>query len=384
MDDITVQQYAQYQQRYLGRLKESLEAGTWQPKAIKRRYIPKPGSLEKRPLGIPCVEDRVVQTALRNVLEPIFEKEFHANSFGFRPQRGCKDALRMVEESLQSGYTCVVDADIRKFFDTIPQETLMKRVQEHVADSRVLKLIRLFLKQEVLEETRRWTPENGTPQGAVISPLLANIFLNPLDHHMAANGHKMVRYADDSVILCQSKAEADKALALMEAWCEAHGLRLHSEKTCIADLSQPGEGFDFLGYRFQRTRKNGIRRWACDKACKKLRTRIRPIVRRTNGHSMGALIARLNLILRGWFEYFKHSIRNVMRAMDGWIRMRLRSIKRQRRKKKGRGQGRDHFRWPNQYFAELRLYSLEQAWVDARQSFRCNHRPESRMRENRT
>ena len=373
MDRVTVEQYARHQKRYLENLAEALRRNVWKPKAIRRHYIPKAGSTEKRPLGIPCVEDRVVQTALRNVLEPIFEKEFHENSYGFRPGRGCKDALRAVDEHLKDGDLYVVDADLRKFFDTIPHELLRNRVAERVADSRVLALIAAFLEQEVLDGMEQWRPEQGTPQGAVISPLLANIFLNPLDHLMAEQGHAMVRYADDSVILCRSAEQAQAALALMQQWCELNGLELHPDKTHIANLNNAEEGFDFLGYRFQRTRRGNLRRWAGDKACKKLRGRVRPLTRRANGQSMQAIIAQLNPILRGWFEYFKHSYRTVMRVMDGWIRMRLRSILRKRRRRKGRGRGSDHLRWPNHYFAELGLYSLEQAWEDARQSFRCNH-----------
>jgi len=373
VDHVTVQQYGRYQERYLGRLREALRGNAWQPKAIKRRYIPKPGSAEKRPLGIPCVEDRVVQTALRNAIEPIFEKEFHENSFGFRPGRGCKDALRAVDQDLQAGAVYVADADLRKFFDSIPHGILMERVEERVADSRVLALITLFLKQNVMEEAGQWTPEEGTPQGAVISPLLANVFLNPLDHFMAGKGHRMFRYADDSVILCRSKADAQSALTLMRQWCEEHGLTLHPEKTRIADLNQVGEGFDFLGYRFQRTRHNGIKRWAGKKAQKRLRERLRPLTRRTHGHSLQGAIAALNPILRGWFGYFKHSNVYTMQEVDRWVRGRLRSILRKRHKGKGKGRGWDHFRWPNRYFAELGLYSLEQARADARQSFRCNH-----------
>jgi len=373
VDRVTVHQYARYRERYLGNLADALRRNAWKPKAIRRQYIPKAGSAEKRPLGIPCVEDRVVQTALRNVLEPIFENEFHENSFGFRPGRGCKDALRVVDEHLKAGDLYVVDADLRKFFDTIPHEALMGRVAERVADSRVLALIAAFLKQEVLDGMEQWTPEQGTPQGAVISPLLANIFLNPLDHLMAEQGHTMVRYADDSVILCRSKERAQAALALMQHWCEMNGLQLHPDKTHIADLHNADEGFDFLGYRFQRTRRGNLRRWAGEKACKKLRGQMRPETRRANGHSIQAIIAQLNPILRGWFEYFKHSHPTVMRVMDGWTRMRLRSILRKRRRRKGRGRGSDHLRWTNQYFAELGLYSLEQAWQAARQSFRCNH-----------
>ena len=369
VDHVTVQQYARYQERYLGKLEEALRLNAWRPKAIKRRYIPKAGSAEKRPLGIPCVEDRVVQTALRKAIEPVFEKEFHENSFGFRLGRGSKDALRAVDKDLQAGYVYVVDADLRKFFDTIPHDILMERVEERVVDSRVLALIKLFLKQNVMEDTGQWTPEEGTPQGAVISPLLANIFLNPLDHFMPGKGHRMIRYADDSVILCRSIAEAQSALALMRQWCEENGLALHPKKTRIVDLSQSGEGFDFLGYRFQRTRKNGIRRWAGRKACKRMRERLRPKTRRTNGYSMEAVIAKLNPILRGWYGYFKHSNVYTMLQMDSWVRGRLRSILRKRHKGKGKGRGMDHFRWPNHYFAELGLYSLEQARENARQSF---------------
>lgn len=370
IDHVTVQQYAQYQERYLSKLEDALRNNAWKPKAIQRRYIPKPGSAELRPLGIPCVEDRVVQTALRNAIEPVFERQFHESSFGFRPGRGCKDALREVDKALKAGCVYVVDADIRKFFDTIPHEPLMKRVEEQVADSRILALIRVFLNQEVMEDHGLWTPEEGTPQGAVISPLLANIFLNPLDHLMAENGHRMVRYADDSVILCRSEAQAHSALKLMQDWCAENGLTLHPEKTCIADLNQEREGFDFLGYRFQRTRTNGIRRWAGDKACKRLRDRVRPLTRRTNGTSMTTILDELKPILRGWAAYFKHSNASTLQQVDSWIRGRLRSILRKRHKGKGRGKGLDHIKWPNKYFAELGLYSLEQAQADARQPFR--------------
>lgn len=367
VDNVTVQQYERFQEEYLSRLSETLREDTWQPKAIKRRYIPKPGSGEKRPLGIPCVGDRVVQTALRNVLEPIFEREFHENSFGFRPGRGCKDALRVVDKSLKEGRLYVVDADIRKFFDTISHEILMGRVEERIADSRVLALIQTFLKQEVMEEAGAWTPEEGTPQGAVISPLLANIYLNPLDHLMARHGHRMVRYADDSVIVCNSLDEAQAALELLRQWCEEQGLSLHPEKTRIANLNEAGEGFDFLGYRFQQTRAKKIRRWAGRKANNKLRDRVRQLTRRTNGHSMETIIALLNPILRGWFGYFKHSNASSLRTMDSWIRSRLRSILRGRQGRRGRSRGRrDHLSWPNRFFAKLGLYSLAKSQADAR------------------
>lgn len=373
VDNVTVEQYARFQDEYVERLSAQLRDDTWQPKPIKRCNIPKPGSAETRPLGIPCVGDRVVQTALRNAMEPIFEREFHENSFGFRPGRGCKDALRVVEESLEEGLLYVVDADIRKFFDTISHTLLMERVEERVADTRVLALVRKFLTQEVMEDAAQWTPDEGTPQGAVISPLLANIYLNPLDHLMAGHGFRMVRYADDSVIVCRTQAEAESALELMRQWCEAQGLSLHPEKTRIANLNTAGEGFDFLGYRFQRTRAGRIGHWAGKKAVKKLYDRVRPITRRANGHSLERAVERLNPILRGWFEYFKQSNQIAMHEADGWIRGRLRSILRKRHKGKGKGRGLDHIKWPNRHFEKLGLYSLEQAWDKSGQSFRCNH-----------
>lgn len=369
VDRVTVEHYEIHQERYLRRLSDALRNDTWKPKPIQRKHIPKAGSNETRPLGIPCVGDRVAQTALRNVLEPIFEREFHEHSYGFRPGRGCKDALRVVDESLGQGYAYVVDADLRKFFDTIPHDKLMRRVEERISDSRILRLIAAFLQQDIVDEMEQWTPESGTPQGAVISPLLANVFLNPLDHAMAAKGHRMVRYADDSVIVCRSQAEAQSALAVMTHWCEENGLTLHPDKTHIADMSAPGGGFEFLGYRFQCTQSGKTKHWASQKAEKKLRDRIRPKTKRCCGRSMATVCQELTPMLRGWFAYFKQSNRSTMRVLDGWIRMRLRSILRKNRKRKGRGRGLDHNRWPNQYFAKLGLFSLEHAWEEARQSF---------------
>jgi RNA-directed DNA polymerase len=181
----------------LERLAQSLREGSYRPQAIRREWIPKPGSEEKRPLGIPTVRDRVVQAALLNVLEPIFERDFAEQSYGFRPKRGCKDALRRVMELLRCGHGWVVDADLKSYFDTIPHDLLVKRVEEKVSDGAVITLVEGYLKQEVMEAMKQWTPEGGTPQGAVVSPLLSNIYLDPLDHEMAGRGIEMVRYADD-------------------------------------------------------------------------------------------------------------------------------------------------------------------------------------------
>jgi RNA-directed DNA polymerase len=341
-----------------------LKDGAYRPQAIKRVWIPKPGRPEKRPLGIPTVRDRVVQTALRAVLEPIFERDFADHSYGFRPGRGCKDALREVDGQLKSGNAIVVDADLKSFFDTIPKDRLMKLVSVKISDGRVLALVEAYLNQSVLDGLEEWTPAEGTPQGAIISPLLANIYLNPLDHLMAKAGYTMVRYADDFVILCPSQEDAEQALKTVESWTQEAGLKLHPDKTKIVYAAQPG-GFDFLGYHFER----GQRR-PRDKSRKKLKDAIRGKTMRTNSFGLMKIISDANPTLRGWFEYFKHSHKHTFEPLDGWIRMRLRSILRKRDKRKGRETGLDHLRWPNSFFAKLGLFSLTKAYEMACQSAR--------------
>ena len=211
VDHVSTEQYGANLDVNLARLGEALRADSYRPQAIRRHYIPKPGSQEKRPLGIPTVQDRVVQTALRMVIEPIFERDFAAQSYGFRPGRGCKDALRRVDELLKSGHIHVVDADLRSYFDTIPKDRLLALVAGKIADRRILSLVQAFLEQGVLDGAEEVVPEQGTPQGAVISPLLSNIYLDPLDHLMAELGFEMVRYADDFVVLCRSPEDAAAA-----------------------------------------------------------------------------------------------------------------------------------------------------------------------------
>ena len=364
VDHVTVRMFEAHLEENLQRLSESLRAGSYRPQPIRRVWIPKPGSKEKRPLGIPTVRDRVTQAAVRNVLEPIFERDFAAQSYGFRPGRGTKDALRRVNELLKAGYVHVVDADLQSYFDTIPHQPLLEQVRGKVADGKVLDLLDLYLGQEVMESAKHWIPEGGTPQGAVISPLLSNIYLDPLDHRMAQLGYEMVRYADDFVILCRSQSEAQRALCDVEEWTTAAGLRLHPEKTRIVDASQRG-GFDFLGYHFER----GYR-WPSKKSLRKLQDKIRVKTKRANGHSLQQTISELAPIQRGWFEYFKHSQGGIFEKLDKWIRMRLRSILRHRQKRKGRSRGRDHNRWPNAFFAEQGLFSFTAAAAQARQPSR--------------
>jgi len=361
VDHVTVKMFDERLEENLKSLSEELRSGHYRPQQIRRHYIPKPGSKEKRPLGIPTVRDRVVQTAVLMVLEPIFERDFAEHSYGFRPGRGCKDALRRVDQLLKEGYTYIVDADLKSYFDTIPHDRLLALVAQKVSDGRVLSLIESFLKQGVLDGLREWTPEEGSPQGGCISPLLSNIYLNPLDHLMAQQGFEMVRYADDFVILCRSPEEAARALALVQQWTADAGLKLHPEKTKIVDAQETS--FDFLGYRFERGQ-----RYPRPKSLQKLKDAIRAKTKRTSGESLTKIINDLTPRLRGWFEYFKHSHRNTFRNLDGWIRMRLRSILRKRLGKKGRGRGSDHHRWPNKFFAARGLYSLKAAHALACQS----------------
>ena len=340
--------------RNLERLTAQLQDGTYRPQEVRRVNIPKPGTKETRPLGIPTVRDRVVQGALRHVLEPIFERQFAPHSYGFRPGRGCKDALRRVDRLLKQGFRYVVDVDLKSYFDTIPHDKLLDEVRKHVADGRVLALIEAFLKAGIFDGMRQWMPESGAPQGAVLSPLLSNLYLNELDHHMAGLGYEMTRYADDLVIQCRTPEEAAAALMVVQAWTARAGLTLHPTKTKIVDAVT--EGFDFLGYRFEKQRRYPRR-----KSLDKFKEAIRAKTRRTEGRSLNMIIADLNRTLRGWFIYFQHSYRTTFPYLDGWIRMRLRSILRKRHGLRGRGRGADHHRWPNPYFAELGLFSLKTA-----------------------
>lgn len=364
VDHQTIAMYEQRLEQHTEYLARTLKEGSYQPAAVRREWIPKPGSKEKRPLGIPTVRDRVVEKALQTTIEPIFERDFAEQSYGFRPRRGCKDALRRVDQLLKQGNTWVVDADLKSYFDTIPHEQLRSRIETKVADGRVLELICKYLKQGVLEEMREWQPEAGTPQGAVISPLLSNIYLDPLDHLMEASDYEMVRYADDFVVLCRSEAAAQSALAVVQQWTVAAGLTLHPEKTRIVDAAQPG-GFDFLGYHFERGEKRPRR-----KSLKKLKDTIRTKTKRNTGQSLQVIIANVNRTTRGWFAYFKHSHLYTFRPLDQFIRVRLRSILRRRNGRRGIASGGESVCWPNAFFAEQGLFSLLTAQVELRQSLR--------------
>jgi RNA-directed DNA polymerase len=340
-------------------LSDLLKSGRFAPQAIRRVHIPKPGTNETRPLGIPTVRDRVVQAAIVNVIEPIFERDFAEHSYGFRPGRGCKDALRRVDQLLKAGYTHVVDADLKGYFDSIPHDRLMARLETKIADGPVLRLIESFLKADILDEASQWAPEAGAPQGAVLSPLLSNIYLDSLDHLLADASFEMVRYADDFVILCRTADDAAQALELVRQWTADNGLTLHPTKTKIVDART--ESFDFLGYTFR-----GPKHWPRDNSRKKLKDALRAKTRRTSGDSLPCIVKNVNRTLQGWYEYFQHSsFRSVFRRIDEWLRMRLRSILRKRAGRRGRGGGSDHRRWPNRFFVEHGLFSLATAHASA-------------------
>ena len=354
VDHVTIEDFTAGLIRNITKLHDQLRTGEYRPQAIKRVNIPKPGTQETRPLGIPTVRDRVVQAALRHVLEPILEKQFAEHSYGFRPDRGCKDALRRVDKLVKSGLKYTVDVDLKSYFDTIPHAGLVRELRKYVADNQVITLVEKFLHAEVFDGLKHWTPTSGAPQGAIISPLLSNLYLNELDHLMTSSGYEMTRYADDLVIQCKTREEAETALAMVQQWTAQRGLTLHPTKTKIVHVDE--EGFEFLGYRFIRHR-----RFPRKKSLMKFKDAIRSKTTRTSGRSLQAIIADVNRTLRGWFEYFKHSWRTTFPEIDGWIRGRLRSILRKRHGRQGRARGLDHHRYPTRLFAELGLFSLTAA-----------------------
>jgi RNA-directed DNA polymerase len=356
-DEQTIERFEAQLDRELEGLIGELKSGTYRPLPAKRVWINKLGSTEKRPLGIPAVRDRVVQTALRNVLEPIWEKDFAEHSYGFRPARSGQQAIQRIEQLLDKGYTHVVDADLKSYFDTINHDKLMLEIRKRIVDGSVLKLLESYLKAGVLDELKgRESTDQGTPQGSVISPLLANLYLNPLDHMMAEKGWEMVRYADDFVILCRSGEDAKAALAFIEGWMKEADLTLHPTKTRLVEVEH--DRFDFLGWTFSIKNKI-IRKWPRKKSVEKLRNNLRPKTKRNNGQGIAMVIATINPILRGWRAYFKDAKPHDMEKEDGWLRRRLRAMLSKQQKKPCFGMNETtHKQWPNQWFAEQGLYSL--------------------------
>ena len=361
VDHVTVAMYERRLDRHLAALSKALQTGTYRPQPIRRHWIPKPGTREYRPLGIPTVRDRIVQTAIRLVLEPIFEVGFADHSYGFRPQRGAKDALRRVVTLLRAGYTHVVDADLQTYFDSIPHAPLRARVQSKVSDGRVLALLDAFLQQPIFEALRQWTPEQGTPQGAVISPLLANLYLDPLDHVLAAAGYEMVRYADDFVVLCRTAEDAEQALVIVRRWTEAAGLRLHPPE------NPPGGSAAPRRLRLPRLSLRTRPSLAAREEPEEAQGRPPPQNAADQRPEPRRHHCRRQPNAPRLVRDFKHS-HGTFKTVDSWLRMRLRSVLRKRAGRHGRGIGLDQQRWPNRFFAAQGLYSLALAHAAERQS----------------
>jgi len=323
VDKVSIQMFEGNLDANLNCLMRELKQRTFLPLPARRVYIPKDAKGKKtRPLGIPAVRDRVAQEVLRRLLNPIFEAKFHDHSYGFRPKRSCHDAVEKVLELGKQGYRYVLDADISGCFDNLSHSAIMRELSDVVADGNILGLVEKFLKAGVMEGGKLRPTHRGTPQGGVASPLLANIALNILDWYLHEHGYRFVRYADDFVVLCQSEAEAEEALALVERFVKDRlGLSLSSEKTKVTRFH---EGFSFLGFDIQ---SRSVRMRA--KSVENFKTKVRRITQRS--HNLDAeVIEKLNRVIRGTANYFANPwshCGDAFRSLDRWIRMRLRCMK---------------------------------------------------------
>jgi len=322
IDGQTVEQFAARLEENLQRLQRQLRSGSYRPLPLKRVWASKDGTSEMRPLGVPTVRDRVVQTALMLVLGPVFEPDFANCSYGFRPGRGCHDALRQVITLLEQGYVHVVDADITKFFDNINHITLLSLIKDKVQEEWILRLIRAILKTGVLEGSVVTDPGLGTPQGGPSSPLLANIYLNPMDHHMEEKGCKLVRYADDFIILCLTRKQAEDGRKTAEEWLSTVGLSLHPDKTRTVEVNQ-SYGFDFLGYRFQSDLRSPR-----PKNIQKLKVNLWNRTRRSGNRDPEKVVGDVNQVLIGWWQHFQLTNKpQPFLELDAWIQGRIANLR---------------------------------------------------------
>jgi RNA-directed DNA polymerase len=355
VDKVSIQLFAVNLEENLVALMRDLKAGTFQPLPLRRVLIPKgPGSTKLRPLGIPVVRDRVAQEVIRRLLAPIFEPQFHENSYGFIPGRNCHQAIERVLKLHQEGYRVVLDADIQGFFDNLSHRVIMAAVASEVADGNVLNLVERFLTSGVMEDGVFKPTTIGTPQGGVVSPLLANVTLNRLDWQLHDAGYRFARYADDFVVLCQDPQQAQEALTLVKHVLENElGLQLSPEKTKTTTY---GKGYDFLGFHLS-SRSRRMR----DKSVQKFKAKVRELTERHRNLDR-AVIVKLNQVIRGTANYFATSFstcRWMFQKLDSWIRMRLRAMKLKRKNYN------DNYKLRAAYFCrQLGLLTLEEFCTD--------------------
>lgn len=353
IDRVTIEQFESNLEENIKSIHKELMNREYRPKPIQRRYIPKEGG-KKRPLGISVVRDRVIQQAFKQVLEPIFEPQFHPCSYGYRPKRGCHDAIKKVAYLLKKGYRHVVDADIEGFFDNIDHDLIMRLVRQRVSDGWVLRAIGRMLKAQIVEDGEVIVAQKGTPQGSGLSPLLANIVLNELDWKLEQEGVKFVRYADDSLCLARRKPSALQEMALMKRIVEEElFLKLSMEKTTVTDFWR---GFSFLGYKF-RGNHLGIK----DKSLKKFKEKVRVITRRnqnsSNRNIRQMIEKELNPVIRGFANYYKFAeVKTRMKYLDCWVRMRIRAMKYKRISPK------DNYRLRNKRFRKWKMIFLSEVY----------------------
>lgn len=358
IDGQTIKMFEENLRPNITSLSKKLMNTQYEPMSTMRVYIDKPGSTAKRPLGIPTVTQRTVEATFKFALEPIFENDFLDCSYGFRPHRSTKVALQEVASTLEVGNKFVIDADIKGYFDSIDHNLLMQFIKERIADKWVLRYLERFLKNDIMENLKTWKPTMGSPQGSVLSPLLSNIYLHKLDERMTDEGFKMIRYADDFVVMCKTMEEATKGLQIIKEVMDKLKLTLHPDKTKIVEVTKE-VGFEFLGYLFLENRRRPR-----DKSLKAFRRKIKEKTPRNQGDSLVKVISVIKPIIVGWYAYFKY-VKNaptIFRELDGFTRRRLRSILAKSQKKKGSHRMSDNFKYPNKYFQDLGLFSLQNAF----------------------
>jgi len=357
LDRVTIRMFEQDVDIHLREIQRKLREQRFEPQPVLRVYIPKPADPKKRrPLGIPVVVDRIVQQAIVQVVEPLFDAQMSSRSFGYRKGRKAQDAIATIIDDAKEGFRAVLDADIASFFDKLDHEVVMSRVGARIADGRVLDLIEAFLKAGISEDNVVTVPTEGTPQGGVISPWLSNLVLDDLDKALESRGWRHVRYADDFVVLCRSRKEAHDALTFVQEVLGKLKLSLSETKTKVSDCN---EGFEFLGFHFCNYRL-GVRA----KSIERFKDRVRTLTQRQQGRNVEAVLEDLNPVIRGWANYVGVAqVADLFTNLDGWIRMRLRAFKKKRRNTN------DNWRIPSRRLKKWGLLSLQDCRPKLRLSY---------------